>query len=38
MLDDKEAMYVFDSGYVDYDHFDRFMDDGLFYLKTEKNR
>ena len=31
LVDDKEAMYVFDRGYVDYKRFDTFTDDGFFF-------
>lgn len=38
LVDDKEAMYVFDRGYVDYERFDRFTDDGLFFVcRLKKN-
>lgn len=30
LVDDKEVMYVFDKGYVDYEKFDRFFDEGIF--------
>lgn len=33
---DKEAMYVFDRGYVDYERFDRMTDDGLFFVSRLK--
>ncbi|GEN36729.1 hypothetical protein ADA01nite_41890 [Aneurinibacillus danicus] len=37
LVDDKEAMYVFDCGYVDYERFDRMTDDGiLFCFATEE--
>lgn len=32
LVDDKEAMYVFDRGYVDYERFDRMTDDGYFFV------
>ncbi|MBM7713279.1 IS4 transposase [Bacillus thermophilus] len=32
MVDDKECMYVFDRGYLDYERFDRMKDDGYFFL------
>ncbi len=32
MVDDKECMYVFDRGYLDYERFDRMTDDGYFFL------
>lgn len=38
MVDDKECMYVFDRGYLDYDRFDRMTDDGYFFLsRLRKN-
>ena len=38
LVDDKEAMYVFDRGYVDYNRFDSFTDDGLFFVcRLKKN-
>jgi hypothetical protein len=30
MVYDKESMYVFDTGYLDYERFDRMADDGYF--------
>src|SRR5690606_12132668 len=37
-LDDKECMYVFDRGYLDYERFDRMTDDGYFFLtRLRKN-
>ena len=30
-IDDKECMYVFDRGYLDYERFDRMTDDGYFF-------
>lgn len=36
LVDDKEAMYVFDRGYVDYERFDRMMDDGYFFVSRLK--
>ncbi|NGP46939.1 IS4 family transposase, partial [Bacillaceae bacterium SIJ1] len=36
LVDDKEAMYVFDRGYVDYDRFDRMTDDGYFFVSRLK--
>src|SRR5690625_2219529 len=36
LVDDKEAMYVFDRGYVDYERFDRMTDDGLFFVSRLK--
>src|SRR5690606_25475587 len=32
MVDDKECMYIFDRGYLDYERFDRMTDDGYFCL------
>ena len=38
LVDDKEAMYVFDRGYVDYKRFDSFTDDSLFFVcRLKKN-
>ncbi|MED1939539.1 IS4 family transposase, partial [Cytobacillus firmus] len=38
MVDDKECMYVFDRGYLDYERFDRMTDDGFFFLtRLRKN-
>lgn len=38
LVDDKEAMYVFDRVYVDYERFDRMTDDGFFFvLRLKKN-
>lgn len=38
MVDDKESMYVFDRGYLDYERFDRMTDDGYFFLsRLRKN-
>ncbi len=38
MVDDKECMYVFDRGYLDYERFDRMTDDGCFFLsRLRKN-
>lgn len=38
MVDDKECMYVFDRGYLDYERFDRMTDDGYFFLtRLKKN-
>ncbi|MBD8069919.1 IS4 family transposase [Bacillus sp. PS06] len=38
MFDDKECMYVFDRGYLDYERFDRMTDDGYFFLsRLRKN-
>lgn len=32
MIDDKECLYVFDRGYIDYERFDRMTDDCYFFL------
>ena len=38
MVDDKDCMYVFDRGYLDYERFDRMTDDGYFFLsRLRKN-
>ena len=38
IVDDKECMYVFDRGYLDYERFDRMTDDGYFFLtRLRKN-
>ncbi len=38
MVDDKECMYVFDIGYLDYERFDRMTDEGYFFLtRLRKN-
>jgi IS4 transposase len=38
LVDDKECMYVFDRGYLDYDRFDRMTDDGFFFVsRLRKN-
>jgi len=38
LVDDKECMYVFDRGYLDYERFDRMTDDGLFFVsRLRKN-
>ena len=38
MVDDKACMYVFDRSYLDYERFDRMMDDGYFFLsRLRKN-
>ena len=38
LVDDQEAMYVFDRGYVDYERFDRMTDDGYFFAsRLRKN-
>src|SRR5699024_8601074 len=36
LVDDKEAMYVFDRGYVDYERIDRMTDDGYFFVSRLK--
>src|SRR5690625_2086407 len=36
LVDDQDAMYVFDRGYVDYERFDRMMDDGYFFVSRVK--
>ncbi|AUJ24008.1 IS4 family transposase [Virgibacillus dokdonensis] len=36
LVDDKEAMYVFDRGYVDYERFDRMTDEGYFFVSRLK--
>lgn len=37
LVDDKEAMYVYDRGYIDYERFDRMIDAGYFFVsKTEE--
>lgn len=37
-VDDKECMYVFDRGYLDYERFDRMTDDGYFFVsRLRKN-
>ncbi len=36
LVDDKEAMYVFDRGYVDYERFDRMTDDAFFFVSRLK--
>ena len=37
-IDDKECMYVFDRGYLDYERFDRMTDDGYFFVtRLRKN-
>ncbi|SIT09194.1 Transposase DDE domain-containing protein [Virgibacillus pantothenticus] len=36
LVDDKESMYVFDRGYVDYARFDRVTDDGYFFVSRLK--
>ncbi|QOY33900.1 IS4 family transposase [Anaerobacillus isosaccharinicus] len=38
MVDDRECMYVFDRGYLDYERFDRMTDEGYFFLsRLRKN-
>lgn len=38
LVDDKECMYVFDRGYLDYERYDRMTDDGYFFLtRLRKN-
>src|SRR5699024_8491944 len=38
LVDDKEAMYVFDRGYLDYERFDRMTDDVYFFVsRLRKN-
>lgn len=38
LVDDREAMYVFDRGYLDYERFDRMTDDGYFFVsRLRKN-
>ncbi len=32
LVDDKECMYVFDRGYLDYERFDRMRDEGYFFV------
>lgn len=36
LVDEKEAMYVFDRGYVDYQAFDRFSEEGMFFASRLK--
>ena len=36
LVDDKEAVYVFDRGYVDYERFDRMTDEGYFFVSRIK--
>jgi IS4 transposase len=36
LVDDKEAMYVFDRGYIDYERFDKMTDDGYFFVSRLK--
>lgn len=38
LVDDKECMYVFDRGYLDYERFDRMKDEGYFFVsRLRKN-
>ena len=38
LVDDKECIYVFDRGYLDYERFDRMTDDGYFFVsRLRKN-
>ena len=38
LIDDKECMYVFDRGYLDYERFDRMTDEGYFFVsRLRKN-
>lgn len=38
LVDDKECMYVFDRGYLDYEQFDRMTEDGFFFVsRLRKN-
>jgi len=38
LVDDKECMYVFDRGYLNYERFDRMTDDGFFFVsRLRKN-
>ena len=38
LVDDKECMYVFDRGYLDYERFDRMTDEGYFFVsRLRKN-
>lgn len=36
LVDDKECMYVFDRGYLDYERFDRMTDEGYFFLSRRR--
>lgn len=36
LVNDKDAMYVFDRGYIDYERFDRYFDKGIFFLSRLK--
>ena len=38
LIDDKECLYVFDRGYLDYERFDRMTDEGFFFVsRLRKN-
>lgn len=38
LIDDRECMYVFDRGYLDYERFDRMTDEGFFFVsRLRKN-
>src|SRR5690625_6421792 len=38
LVDDKECLYVFDRGYLDYERFDRMTDEGYFFVtRLRKN-
>lgn len=38
LMDDKECLYVFDRGYLDYERYDRMTDDGYFFVtRLRKN-
>src|SRR5699024_12385292 len=36
LVDEKDAMYVFDRGYIDYERFDHMTDDGYFFASRLK--
>src|SRR5690606_12685881 len=36
LIDEKDAMYVFDRGYVDYEKFDTYCEDGIFFASRLK--
>lgn len=38
LVDDKECMYVFDRGYLDYERFDRMTDDGFFFVSRLRKK
>ena len=38
LVDDKEYLYVFDCGYLDYDQFDLMTDEGYICLPTTEKR